>query len=84
MEVYAPYLNPITMNKELLFKGLQRLFMALLMAFTGPVIYSSALKNQEHPLFVPVLVVGVGLCFAAIFFGFKGIRLLVKGFFNEN
>ena len=84
MEVYAPYLNPITMNKELLFKGLQRLFMALLMAFTGPVIYSSALKNQEHPLFIPVLVVGVGLCFAAIFFGFKGIRLLVKGFFNEN
>ena len=84
MEVYAPYLNPITMNKELLFKGLQRLFMALLMAFTGPVIYSSALKNQEHPLFVPVLVVGIGLCFAAIFFGFKGIRLLVKGFFNEN
>lgn len=72
------------MNKELLFKGLQRLFMALLMAFTGPVIYSSALKNQEHPLFFPVLVVGVGLCFAAIFFGFKGIRLLVKGFFNEN
>ena len=84
MEVYALYLNPITMNKELLFKGLQRLFIALLMAFTGPVIYSSALKNQEHPLFVPVLVVGVGLCFAAIFFGFKGIRLLVKGFFNEN
>ena len=72
------------MNKELLFKGLQRLFMALLMAFTGPVIYSSALKNQEHPLFIPVLVVGVGLSFAAIFFGFKGIRLLVKGFFNEN
>lgn len=84
MVVYVPYLNPITMNKELLFKGLQRLFMALLMAFTGPVIYSSALKNQEHPLFVPVLVVGIGLCFAAIFFGFKGIRLLVKGFFNEN
>ena len=59
------------MNKELLFKGLQRLFMALLMAFTGPVIYSSALKNQEHPLFIPVLVVGVGLCFAAIFLDLK-------------
>jgi hypothetical protein len=40
------------MNKELLFKGLQRLFVALVMAFTGPVIYSSSLKNEEHPLFI--------------------------------
>lgn len=84
MAVYEPCLDPNKMNKELLFKGLQRLFVALLMAFTGPVIYSSALKNEEHPLFIPVLVLGVGLCFAAIFFGFKGIKLLVKGFFNEN
>ncbi|MGD1998321.1 MAG: DUF6095 family protein [Flavobacteriaceae bacterium] len=72
------------MNKELLFKGLQRLFVALIMAFTGPVIYSSSLKNEEHPLFIPVLVLGIGLCFGAIYFGFKGIALLVKGFFNEN
>lgn len=84
MAVCALCFNPNKMNKELLFKGLQHLFIALLMAFTGPVIYSSALKNEGHTLFIPVLVVGIGLCFGAIFFGFKGIRLLVKGFFNEN
>ena len=84
MAVCAPSLNPKKMNKELLFKGLQRLFIALLMAFTGPVIYTSALKNGGHPLFIPVLVVGIGLCLGAIFYGFKGIKLLVKGFFNEN
>jgi len=72
------------MNKTLLTKGLSRLFVALFFAFTGPVIYTSAVKNEEHPFFVPVLGVGLIFCGAAIFYGFRGIKLLVRGFFNEN
>ena len=72
------------MNKELIIKGLSRLFIAILFAFTGPVIYTSALQNEDHAFFIPVLGLGLILCILAILYGFRGIKLLVKGFFNEN
>jgi hypothetical protein len=72
------------MNKELIFKGLSRLFIAILFAFTGPVIYTSAIRNEDHPFFIPVLGLGLISCILAILYGFRGIKLLVKGFFNEN
>ena len=72
------------MNKELLFKGLSRLFIAILFAFTGPVIYTSAVQNEDNPFFIPVLGLGLIACILAILYGFRGIKLLVKGFFNEN
>ena len=72
------------MNKELIFKGLSRLFIAILFAFTGPVIYTSAIRNEDHPFFIPVLGIGLISCILAILYGFRGIKLLVKGFFNEN
>jgi hypothetical protein len=72
------------MNKELLFMGLSRLFIAIIFAFTGPVIYTSALRNEDHPFFIPVLGIGLIACILAILYGFRGIMLLVKGFFNEN
>ena len=72
------------MNKELIFKGLSRLFIAILFAFTGPVIYTSAVRNEDHPFFIPVLGLGLIACMLSILYGFRGIKLLVKGFFNEN
>ena len=72
------------MNKELIFKGLSRLFIAILFAFTGPVIYTSALRNEDHPFFIHVLGLGLIACILSILYGFRGIKLLVKGFFNEN
>ena len=72
------------MNKQLIFKGLSRLFIAILFAFTGPVIYTSAVRNEDHPFFIPVLGLGLIACILAILYGFRGIKLLVKGFFNEN
>lgn len=72
------------MNKELIFKGLSRLFIAILFAFTGPVIYTSAVRNEDHPFFIPVLGLGLIACVLSILYGFRGIKLLVKGFFNEN
>ena len=72
------------MNKKLIFKGLSRLFISILFAFTGPVIYTSAVRNEDHPFFIPVLGLGLIACILAILYGFRGIKLLVKGFFNEN
>ena len=71
------------MNKEHIFKGISRLFVAIFFAFIGPVVYTSAVRNEEHPFFIPVLGVGLIACALAILYGFIGIKLLVKGFFNE-
>ena len=71
------------MNKRNLFRGLRAMSFAVVLAFIGPTVLTSAFKNQEHPMYIPVLGIAILLCLASIGFGFWGIRLLVKGFFNE-
>ena len=70
------------MDKAILQKGIMIWLRALLFMATGPIVLSSAFKNQTHPLFVPVLVIGVVLSFFAIYFGFKAIKKLMEGLFS--
>mgnify|MGYP007000129260 len=42
-----------------------------------------AFKNQDHRLFYIVLVIGIGLCITAIFYGFWAIRTLINGLLGE-
>lgn len=70
-------------NKASMYKGLQRIFLAILLMFIGPVIINSAFKNQEHFLYYPVLLLGCGICLTAMYLFFKGLQKLVNGIFNE-
>lgn len=67
------------MNKQLLQKGLQRIFFGILAAFTGPVVLMQAFQNEDHPWFWPVFGIGAFLAALAIGMGFWGIRLLLDG-----
>lgn len=69
-------------NKTLLGKGLKYLAGALPLSALGPVILYSAFNNQQHPLYIPVLVLGIATCIAAIYLMFKGIRTLVRSLFD--
>ena len=71
------------MDKAILQKGIMIWLRALLFMATGPIVLSSAFKNQTHPLFVPVLVIGVVLSFFAIYFGFKAVKKLMEGLFSN-
>ena len=71
------------MDKAVLQKGLMIWLRALLFMALGPVVLSSAFKNQSHSLFIPVLVVGIVLSFLAIYFGFKAIKKMMEGLFND-
>lgn len=71
------------MNKRNFFRGLRAMAYAIVLAFIGPTVMTSAFKNQEHSLYIPVLGIAVLMCLAAIFLGFRGIKLMVKGLFNE-
>ena len=71
------------MDKAVLQKGLMIWLRALLFIALGPVVLSSAFKNQSHTLFIPVLVVGIVLSFFAIYFGFKAIKKIMEGLFSD-
>ncbi|WP_430412961.1 DUF6095 family protein [Kordia sp.] len=68
-------------NKELLGKGLKLMGGSLLCMFTGPIIIHSAFKNQEHPLYIPVLIVGLIVAAFAIILAFKGMRKIMNSIF---
>lgn len=54
---------------------------SLVCMFTGPAVIHSAFKNQEHPLYIPVLIVGLLIAAFAIIFAFKGIRKIMNSIF---
>lgn len=71
------------MNKRNLFRGLRAMAYAIVLAFIGPTVMTSAFKNQEHTMYIPVLSIAILMCIASIGLGFWGIKLMVKGLFNE-
>ncbi|PZD79586.1 DUF6095 family protein [Mesonia sp. K7] len=70
-------------KKEVLAKGLKILALSLLFVFAGPVILYSAFNNQEHPLYIAVLVLGIVCFFLAMFLIFKGIKTLGQAIFDS-
>jgi hypothetical protein len=70
-------------DKTLLIKGVKRLAYTLALMFTAPVVLYQAFKNQDHPWFIPVLVLGFLLAIAAVGMGFYGIRTLVNALFSK-
>ncbi|WGK64928.1 DUF6095 family protein [Croceiramulus getboli] len=70
-------------NKVLLVKGLRTMAMSLLFVIIGPSVLYSAFNNQDHPLYIPVLILGLLAMAAALFFGFKGLRKIMRAVFDS-
>lgn len=70
-------------NKEKLLKGIKLMGGTLILLITAPIILNSSFKNQDHPMFIPVLGIGLILFIAAIYFGFKGIKMLMRALFDD-
>lgn len=71
-------------NKDLLIKGLKKMGVSLICMFLGPTLIYIAFSNQEKPLFVPILLVGIFVCIIAIFIAFKGLKTIMDSMFNSN
>lgn len=76
-------LNTIPMDKIALQQGLQRVMYAIVCSFIGPVIVMQAFKNEGHPFYWPVLIVGLLFFIAAIGLGFWGIGRLVTALLGK-
>lgn len=70
-------------NKAVLKRGIRSLSLALPMFFIGPVVIHSSFKNQQHPLFIPVLGLGIIICLTGMWFMFLGIKTIVKSIFDN-
>jgi uncharacterized membrane protein len=71
-------------NKSVLAKGVKYLAGALPLLFLGPVVITSAFKNEKHPLYVYVLALGIIIALAAMFLIFKGITTVLKSLFDAD
>lgn len=70
-------------NKEKLAKGIRFLAISLVLIFLGPSIIFSAFKNQEHPLYIPILILGIIIALGAMLMIFLGIKKTVNAFFDD-
>lgn len=76
-------MEPRRTDKELLGKGVQRMAIALIFMFLSPVIIHSAFKNQDHPYYIPILVLGLLGAAFAIFMAFRGIKTIMDALFGK-
>lgn len=65
-------------DKKILVKGLKYMGWALPLMFLGPVVIHSSFKNQEHPLFIPIIGLGIIFCLLAILLMAFGLKTIMK------
>ena len=65
------------MNKELLKKGIKKMFFFLFCSFLGPILLYQAFKNKEHLFYYPVVSFGLIIMIIAIYYGFSGIKTIL-------
>ncbi|MGB5821295.1 MAG: DUF6095 family protein [Saonia sp.] len=70
-------------DKAMLLKGIKFIAYTTALMFTAPFAIYQAFKNQEHPLYIPVLVLGILLAIAAIAMGFYSIKILMDAIFGK-
>jgi len=69
-------------NKELLGKGLKTMGITLFLMFLGPTTLHIGFSNPDKPLYIPLIIAGILICGTAIYFGFKGIQIVMKSLFE--
>ena len=73
----------MSVNREVLNKGLRFLLGSLPTLFIGVFILNSSFKNQKHPLYIYVLILAVLICGFAVYLMFKGINTIMKSMFEK-
>jgi nitrogen fixation-related uncharacterized protein len=69
-------------NKDILYKGIKTMGISLLLMFLGPTLFYIATTNKEKPLYIPLLIVSILLCFLAIYIAFRGLQTIMSSMFG--
>lgn len=71
-------------NKELLAKGLKRLGLCLLLMFLGPTLFHITLSNSDKPLYIPLFILSVITCIAAVIMLYVSLKTILDSMFKQN
>jgi len=70
-------------NKDMLAKGLKHMAIALILMFIGPTLLYIVFGDRESTTYIPLLIIGILLCLAAILVAFKGIQTIMDSMFKK-
>ena len=70
-------------DKELLVKGIKSLGYTVLAMFMGPFLIYQAFKNEGHPFYIPVLILGIVCAVLAIYLGFRSVSIVMDAVFGK-
>lgn len=70
-------------DKEQLVKGLKFMGIALVLMFSGPTLLYIVFGDQDSITYIPLLIIGLLICIAAIAVSFKGIQIIMDSMFKK-
>ncbi|MBC7641024.1 MAG: hypothetical protein H7174_01595 [Flavobacterium sp.] len=70
-------------NREVLLKGVKYLSGALPLFFLGPIVIYNSQMNLQSKWHYLVLIIGIMMCFGAMFLMFFGIKTIMKSMFDK-
>jgi hypothetical protein len=70
-------------NKKLLSKGFKYIAGAFPLLFVGPSLIYNAFMNGQNVWHYLVLAIGIIACVSAVFLMFLGLKIIMKGLFND-
>ena len=70
-------------DKEVLTKGIKYIAWALPLYFIGPSVIYNAFINKHTNWHYLVLGIGIIACLASMYLMFVGLKIIMKGIFND-
>ncbi|KAB7530983.1 hypothetical protein F8C76_05655 [Flagellimonas olearia] len=70
-------------DKELLVKGIKSFGYTVATMFLGPFLLYQAFKNENHPFYIPVLILGILVAGLAIYLGFRSVNIVMDALFGK-
>ena len=70
-------------DKNMLLKALKFMGYTVFAMFLAPLVLFQAFKNQDHPFYIPVLILGILLAITAIGLGFYSIKICLDALFGK-
>lgn len=71
------------MNKKNLKKGFKQIIISFFLMFLGPTLLFQSFKNEDHPWFIPVLIISIIICILSLFYGIKGLKNIMNAIFKK-
>ncbi len=70
-------------DKDILYKGLNKMGLSLICMFIGPSLLYIAFSNMEKTMYYPILILGGIISILAIYFAFKGLMTIMDSMFKK-